>query len=81
MAVLLDATAGADPDDPVTSRGAGRIPPSYVTLLDGSALRGARLGVLLALFGDAPEDQRAGSIVRTAVSEMRPLARRRSICT
>ena len=74
VAVLLDATAGADPDDPSTSRSAGRIPASplsYAKVLDASALRGARLGVLLALFGDAPEDQRVGSVVRTAVSEMR----------
>jgi Asp-tRNA(Asn)/Glu-tRNA(Gln) amidotransferase A subunit family amidase len=74
VAVLLDATAGLDPDDPSTSRGAGRTPaspPGYVNVLDASALRGARLGVLLTLFGDAPEDQRAGSVVRTAVTEMR----------
>jgi amidase len=34
-------------------------------------LKGARLGVLGQLFGEAPEDQRAGSVVRVAVSEMR----------
>jgi Asp-tRNA(Asn)/Glu-tRNA(Gln) amidotransferase A subunit family amidase len=71
VAIVLDATVGADPDDSVTSRGAGRIPASYAKLLDASSLRGARLGVFLPLFGDAPEDQRAGSVVRTAVSEMR----------
>jgi amidase len=71
VALVLDATVGVDPDDPVTSLGAGRIPASYAKSLDASALRGTRLGVLLALFGDAAEDQRAGSVVRTAVSEMR----------
>ena len=71
VATLLDATAGPDPDDPVTTRGADKIPASYIRLLDASALRGARLGIVLPLFGDAPEDQRAGSVVRTAISEMR----------
>jgi Asp-tRNA(Asn)/Glu-tRNA(Gln) amidotransferase A subunit family amidase len=70
VALVLDATAGADPDDPATARGAGKIPPSYFKLLDASALRNARLGVWLPLFGDAQEDQRAGSVVRTAIREM-----------
>ena len=70
VALMLDATAGADPDDPVTSRGAGRMPASYASGLDAGALRGAKLGVLLALFGEAQEDQRAGSVVRTAVQRM-----------
>jgi Asp-tRNA(Asn)/Glu-tRNA(Gln) amidotransferase A subunit family amidase len=71
VALLLDTTVGVDPDDPTTSAGAGKAPASYVKALDASALRGAHLGVLVQLFGDTPEDQRAGSVVRTAVSEMR----------
>jgi Asp-tRNA(Asn)/Glu-tRNA(Gln) amidotransferase A subunit family amidase len=70
VALMLDATAGADPADPITSRSAGKIPASYASRLDADGLRGARLGVLLALFGEAPEDQRAGSVVRTAVQRM-----------
>ena len=70
LAIVLDATVGADPADPITSRGAGRIPASYVTSLDRDGLRGARLGVLLSLFGGAQEDQRAGSVVRTAIQAM-----------
>jgi len=73
VAAVLDATAGADPDDPVTARGAGKIPPSplsYAKLLDAAALRSAKLGVWLPLFGEAQEDQRAGSVVRTAIREM-----------
>jgi Asp-tRNA(Asn)/Glu-tRNA(Gln) amidotransferase A subunit family amidase len=70
VALLLDATAGADPDDAVTDRATGRIPPSYMAALQRDGLRGVRLGVLTALFGEAPEDQRAGSVVRTAVREM-----------
>ena len=70
VAVMLDATVGPDPDDPATSAGAGHIPPSYAALLDANALRGARIGVLLPLFGHEPEDQRAGSVVRTALAAM-----------
>ena len=70
LAIVLDATVGADPDDPITSRGAGHIPASYVTGLDRDSLRGARIGVLRPLFGAAQEDQRAGSVVRTAIQAM-----------
>lgn len=70
IAIVLDATVGADADDAVTSRSAGKIPSSYITSLERDGLRGARLGVLVPLFGAAPEDQRAGSVVRTAVQAM-----------
>ncbi|MBI3401814.1 MAG: amidase [Acidobacteria bacterium] len=70
VALILDATVGADPDDPVTSRSAGKIPRTYTASLDRDGLRGARLGVFVPLFGAAPEDQRAGSVVRTAVQAM-----------
>jgi Asp-tRNA(Asn)/Glu-tRNA(Gln) amidotransferase A subunit family amidase len=70
LAALLDATVGADPDDPVTSASAGKIPRSYVAFLDATGLRGARLGVLLPLVGSAPDDQRVGRVVRAAVEAM-----------
>ena len=70
VAIALDATAGADPDDAMTSRSAGRIPSSYARLLDRDALRGARLGVLLPLFGAQSEDARAGGVVRGALREL-----------
>src|ERR1043166_4634474 len=70
LAIALDATVGADPDDPVTARGTGHVPTSYGTSLDRTGLRGVRLGVLLPLFGAQPEDARAGSVVRTALREI-----------
>ena len=70
VALVLDATVGADPDDPVTAKSAGRIPSSYTTALDADGLRGARLGIFLPLFGTAPDDQRAASVVRAAVQRM-----------
>ena len=45
-AILLDAIAGYDPNDPVTAYAAGRTPESYVDGLDPDGLRGARIGVI-----------------------------------
>ena len=70
VAIAMDATVGVDPDDPVTARGAGHVPPSYAATLDGATLREARIGALLPLFGTAPEDLRAGSVARTALAEL-----------
>ncbi len=73
IAIVMDATVGPDPDDRVTSAGAGKYPrgsDSYVRALDTASLRGAKLGLFSALFGDAADDQRAGSVARTALQEM-----------
>jgi amidase len=70
LAIALDATVGADPDDAVTTRGNGHVPTSYRTALDRTGLRTARIGALLPLFGAQPEDARAGSVVRTALREL-----------
>jgi Asp-tRNA(Asn)/Glu-tRNA(Gln) amidotransferase A subunit family amidase len=70
LAIVLDATVGLDPDDAVTRSSGGHIPRSYTEALDATGLRGARLGVLVTLFGDTAEDQRAGSVARTAVRAM-----------
>src|SRR5204862_1493692 len=52
LAIMLDATAGADTADPVTRAGEGRIPKSYRDALRSDALQGARLGVIRTLFGN-----------------------------
>ena len=70
VAILMDATAGTDPDDPVTRDADARKAASYRASLDPGALRGKRIGVLRSLFGGEPEDQRAGSVVRTALAAM-----------
>ncbi len=70
VATILDVTVGPDPDDPITARSAGHVPASYRTALDRNGLRGARIGVLLPLFGQEPEDLRAGSVVRVAMRAM-----------
>ena len=71
VAILLDATAGPDPADPATKLGEGHVPRSYRDLLKPDALKGARIGVLRSLFGDAPEDNEAGAVVRRAVEDMK----------
>lgn len=45
-AIVLDAIAGYDPNDPLTAYAFGRVPSSYTDGLDEGALRGARIGVL-----------------------------------
>lgn len=50
-ALMLDAMAGFDPQDPVTALGVGRVPASYAHALRPDALRGARIGWLEDMFG------------------------------
>jgi Asp-tRNA(Asn)/Glu-tRNA(Gln) amidotransferase A subunit family amidase len=54
----------------VTASGEGHAPGSYAAALKQGSLRGARIGALLPLFGTTPEDQRAGSVARTALAEL-----------
>ena len=70
LAVALDATIGPDPSDPATSILEGRALPRFVESLDADALRGARIGILEAYFGSAPEEARVASIVRAAIERM-----------
>ena len=71
LAIGLDATLGADPADPATRILADRVLPGFVDGLDAEALRGARLGVLTMLWGDATEDQEHSELVREALDHMR----------
>jgi Asp-tRNA(Asn)/Glu-tRNA(Gln) amidotransferase A subunit family amidase len=73
LAVMLDATSGFDAADPTTGASRGRIPPSYVTQMGDSSLRGVRVGVLTALFGTAPEDKEVADIVYGAVEHLRTI--------
>jgi len=71
LALMLDATVGRDPDDAITAASEGHVPRSYQDALKPDALRGARLGVLTAFFGDAPEDQEVARIVRRAIESLK----------
>jgi len=67
LAIMLDATVGPDPNDPITAEGASHIPKSYREALGADGLKGARIGVLRALWGTAPEDDEVAGIVRKAL--------------
>jgi len=45
-AIVLDAIAGYDPNDPVTAYAVGHIPASYTAALIPDGLKGARIGVI-----------------------------------
>jgi hypothetical protein len=64
---MLDATVGPDPSDAITSEGASHIPKSYRDALDPNGLKGARIGVLRMLWGNAPEDDEVAGIIRKAL--------------
>lgn len=70
LAIGLDATVGPDPADPATRILAGRGVPDFTAALASASLRGARIGVLDAYFGDAPEDEEVGDVVRAALDSM-----------
>jgi amidase len=71
LALMLDATVGADPSDPSTAISQGRVPPSYRATLDAATLQGARLGVIRELFGNAPEDQEVTTIVNRSLEALK----------
>ena len=71
IAIILDATVGFDPADPVTATSKGKIPRTYTASLKRNTLDGARVGMLTEFFGSAPEDQEVGAVVRRAIDEMK----------
>jgi Asp-tRNA(Asn)/Glu-tRNA(Gln) amidotransferase A subunit family amidase len=71
LAVMLDATVGADAADASTTVSAGHIPASYRAGLRADALAGARLGVVRSMFGTAPEDQEVTTVVQQALDGMK----------
>jgi amidase len=76
LAILLDCMVGYDPDDPVTALGFGKAPPSYAAMLDRTALKGARLGILREPMGfrsePASEDfHKITEVFDRAIGELR----------
>ncbi|MGE4068882.1 MAG: amidase, partial [Vicinamibacterales bacterium] len=70
LAIMLDATVGADPADASTAASAGHIPTSYQAALEGATLKDVRIGVLKDLFGDEPEDEEVAAIARKSLAAM-----------
>ena len=71
VAALLQAMAGVDPSDPLTAKGEGKVPPSYAAFLKPDALKGARLGVVKALFGTKPEHEAVNTVMQKALDQLR----------
>ena len=77
-AILLDAIAGYDPNDPVTAMSAGQVPDSYSDGLSEDGIDGARIGVIRdpmdpALDTDSEGYRQARAIVDAAVEQLRAL--------
>ena len=70
LAIVLDATVGYDPADPITALGVGRVPTTYRDSLRADGLEGARIGVLNDLFGTAAESEEINGLVRAAGRDM-----------
>ena len=72
LAHLLDAMTGPpDPADPANGLSFGRPAGGYAAALDRGSLRGARLGVVAALFGRTAEQSEVTAIVRGALESLR----------
>jgi amidase len=54
-AILLGAMAGVDPEDAATAVAKEHLHGDYTTFLDPEGLRGARIGLARAFFGDNPQ--------------------------
>jgi len=77
LIVLLDATVGFDPADPITAGSNGHIPPrTYLSAIGDSSLQDIHIGVFTALFGAAPEDAEVAGIVRESLDVFRHLGAR-----
>jgi amidase len=77
-AIVLDAIAGYDPNDPVTAYAVGHIPTSYTVALSRDGLKGARIGVIRQAMNaktDAgSEDYRKVKVVRDqAIDDLKAL--------
>jgi len=69
-ALLLDVMAGYDAGDPITAFGDGRIPKTYTHLLSKDALKGARIGVMTNLFGDAERHREVNKAMDAVMARM-----------
>ena len=69
-AIVLDATVGFDPNDPVTALGVGNVPDTYTRFLESDALGGSRIGIFSELFGESDADQEVNAIVSRAAETM-----------
>src|SRR5207245_2591456 len=67
LLLMLDATVGFDPADPITRGSQSHIPRTYNGSVGDAGLGDVTIGLLGPLFGSAPEDEEVARIVRVAV--------------
>jgi len=72
-AVILDVMAGYDPADPITAFGRGHQPASYTHLLRTEALKGARIGVMMNLFGKDERHHEVNRAMEGVIARMEGL--------
>ncbi len=68
LAIGLQSTIGADPNDPATRVIAGQRLPSFIDANDPDAARGARIGILTQYFGEDPDDFEVNTVIRMALN-------------
>ena len=77
-ALVLDAIAGYDPNDPVTAHAAGHVPDSYAAALDAADLQGARIGVIRDAMDPRTDPETDGyrqvrAVIDRALADLRSL--------
>ena len=70
LAVVLDATAGFDPNDPATEVSIGHTPSSYRDFLQTGKLQGARFGLMTDVLVTTPADQEVANVILAAANEL-----------
>lgn len=73
LAIMLDATVGPDPADETSLASKGRVPASFRDALSPDALKGARLGVVRSLFGNAVEDDEVSRLLQRTIDRLKEL--------
>ena len=68
---IFDVIAGYDPADPVTADAQGKRPDSYLSFLDRSGLKGARVGAVRHLFMGPDSDPDIVKLLEQALADMR----------
>jgi amidase len=69
-AAMLDVMVGYDPKDPITSFGVGKTPVSYTTALKADALKGARIGVMMNMFGKEERHAEVNKVMEQVIKKM-----------
>ena len=72
-AIVLDAIAGYDPNDPATIVSEAHTPPTYTAFLKKDRLRKARVGVLLDAILPAQTDADVAGVVSATAAALRSL--------